>query len=269
MKKNILLLVMLLLQIVVHGRDGSNPDLRNQPFSFRETKGQIRDQQGKIRTDIDFIMQTPDLTLYIGKGQLHYQFIKPAPADTTTYSKTNTPKSYRVPGGMTMYRLDVNLVNSNKNVSAFPEEPVRERHCYYNNPDSNTKGTTDVHVYKKIVYKNIYPGIDWVLYTNGKGFKYDFVVHPGAKVSDIQLKYDGTTSMKLASNGSLYIVTPLGSLTEETPYSYEAGSKKMVTSTFILKDNMVSFKTGAYKNTLVIDPGVKWGTYFGGTGWPK
>jgi hypothetical protein len=265
MKKNILLIVMLLLQIGVHGREGSEPDLRNQPFSFRENKGQVRDQQGNIRTDIDFIMQTPDLILYIGKGQLHYQFIKAAHADTTTCSKANPPKSYRVPGGSTMYRLDVNLVNSDKNAVVLTEEPVQERYHYYNSPNSNAEGIADVHAYKKIIYQNVYPGIDWVLYTNGKGFKYDFVVHPGGKVSDIQLKYDGATSMKLATNGSLDIATPLGSLIEETPYSYERESKNTISSKFVLKDNIVSFKTGGCKNTLVIDPGVKWATYFGGT----
>jgi hypothetical protein len=263
MKKNILLIVMLLLQMSVHGREGNNPDLRDQPFSFRENKGQARDQLGNIRTDIDFIMKTPDLILYIGKGQLHYQFIKAAPADTTTYSKANPPKSYRVPGGSNMYRLDVSLVNSDKNAAILTGEPVQERYHYYKSSDSNAAGIADVHAYKKIIYQNVYPGIDWVLYTNDKGFKYDFVVHPGGKVSDIQLKYDGATSMKLATNGSLDIATPLGSLIEETPYSYELESKNTINSKFVLKDNMVSFKTGTYKNTLVIDPGVKWTTPFG------
>lgn len=265
MKRNILLIIALLLQVAGYGREEGNPTLQDQPFSFRENKGQVRDQQGKTRTDIDFIMQTSDLTLYIGEGQLHYQFTKTEPADTATYSKANPPKSYRVPGAVVMYRLDVTLVNSDKNAIVLPDEPVKERYHYYNNSGSNAEGVSDVHAYKKIVYKNVYPNIDWVLYVHGKGFKYDFVVHPGGKPSDIQLKYDGATSIKLTADGSLNIATPLGSLTEETPYSYEAGNKKTIASKFVLKDNIVSFKTGSYKNTLVIDPGVKWATYFGGT----
>lgn len=246
-------MVMLLLQIGVHSREDSKPGLQHQPFSFRENKGQVRDQQGNIRTDIDFIMQTPGLTLYIGEGQLHYQFIQAMPADTTTYSHANPPKSYRVPGGSAMYRLDVNLVNSDKNAKVLTGEPVQERYHYYNSANPNAEGAADVRAYKKIIYQNVYPGVDWVLYTNGKGFKYDFVVHPDGKASAIQLKYDGATTMKLTNNGSLEIATPLGSLIEETPYSYEQESKNTITSKFVLKDNIVSFKTGACINTLVID----------------
>lgn len=263
MKRNLLLFVMLLLQLGVHGRENGDHTMRNQPLYFRENKGQIRDQQGKVREDIDFILQAPDVTLFVGKGKLHYQFTKEEKQDTQP-RQGNLPPSYRVPGSVTLFRLDVDLVNSNRNTVAVKEEPQQGRFHYYNGPDAET-GVTQVHTFKKVVYKNIYPNIDWVLYTGDKGFKYDFVVHPGGNTADIQLAYSGATEMKLLADGSLSISTPLGSIKEEAPYSYDAANKNKVSSRFVIKENTVSFKTGICKNTLVIDPGVQWATYFGGS----
>jgi hypothetical protein len=264
MKKNVLLIVLLLWHLGLYAKGNEKTGMDKQPLLFQENKGQIRNQQGEIRTDIDFILKTKDVTLFIGKGQLHYQYIKEEEQDATVYSKTNTPKQYKVPGGATLYRVDVSLLNSDKNAVVQKEEPQQSQFHYYNVPDE-AAGTTNVHACKKIVYQNIYPNIDWVLYTKGNEFKYDFVVRPGGKVSDIQMKYDGASSIKLLSDGSLDITTPLGSLKEEAPYSYNADNKQKISSRFVLKDNTVSFKTGSCKNTLVIDPGVKWATYFGGT----
>jgi hypothetical protein len=97
-----------------------------------------------------------------------------------------------------------------------------------------------VQAYGKIIYKNIYPSIDWVLYTNGKSLKYDFIVHPGGKVSDIQMKYEGAESMQLQKDGSLKVSGRLGTLTEEAPYSYEQESKQAVSGKFLLDKNTLS-----------------------------
>lgn len=267
MKKNILLLAFILLQIIAYGRNDKTPDLvKSQPLSFRENKGQVRDQKGAIRKDIDFIMQTADMTLFVGKGQLHYQFIKREQPDTSKQISPVLPKTYRVQGAVSIHRLDVNLINASEATEVIREQPQQEKYHYYNSPTADDKGTTGVMAYQKVTYKNIYPNIDWVLYAKNRKLKYDFIVRPGGKVSDIQLKYSGATSMQLEKDGSLHITVPIGSLTEEAPYLYEAGSRKTVTGSYMLKDDIISFKTGTHSGTLVIDPGVDWATYFGGEG---
>ncbi|HEY9178060.1 MAG TPA: SBBP repeat-containing protein, partial [Flavipsychrobacter sp.] len=98
-----------------------------------------------------------------------------------------------------------------------------------------------------------------------RGIKYDFIVRPGGNPADIQLRYEGATDLKLL-NGALVATTPYGSITEEAPYSYEQASGKKVTSSYLLTDNELRFSTGAYEGVLVIDPALKWGTYYGGSG---
>lgn len=48
-----------------------------RPLAFTENKGQVTDQDGTSRSDIDFkLSAAPGLNLFIGKGQLHYQWVK-------------------------------------------------------------------------------------------------------------------------------------------------------------------------------------------------
>jgi hypothetical protein len=262
MKKHTLLTALLLMQVLVYGRKDGSPALQAQSLSFQENKGQVRDQKGNPRTDIDFVLKAPGMTLYIGNGQLHYQFIKEQARDTTTYTKANPPKHYQVAGGLTVSRLDLSLEGANKDAAFSKEEPRKAKYQYYT--DADPDGVTGVQAYGKIIYKNIYPSIDWVLYTNGKSLKYDFIVHPGGKVSDIQMKYEGAESMQLQKDGSLKVSGRLGTLTEEAPYSYEQESKQAVSGKFLLDKNTLSYQVAPHKGTLVIDPGVEWGTYFGG-----
>src|SRR4051794_5245798 len=41
---------------------------------FAENNGQIRDQFKKPRTDIRYSLRAPGMNVFIGNGQLHYQF---------------------------------------------------------------------------------------------------------------------------------------------------------------------------------------------------
>src|SRR6185436_4377070 len=60
------------------------------------------------------------------------------------------------------------------------KEQESSEHFNYFYP-SCPEGINDVRGYQKLTFKNIYPAIDWVLYSSNKaGIKYDFVLHPGA-----------------------------------------------------------------------------------------
>ncbi len=263
MKKNSLLLILLLLQVLAYGRSTDKPGLQAQPLSFLENKGQIRDQQGNVRTDIDFILRSKDMTLYIGDGALHYQFFQQQKVSAEGYSRQNLPKQYQAGAGVSMARIDVVLEGAQKATDLIKEKPQEVKYHYYT--DGKPEGTTGVSAYQKITYKNVYPNIDWVLYTDGSGLKYDFIVHPGGKIADIRLQYDGAKALQLEKDGSLKVQGHLGSITEAAPYIYEQASKKAVNGKFMLAGNTLSYQTAAYEGTLVIDPGVEWATYFGGS----
>lgn len=243
-------------------------NLSSGNFLFVANTGQITDQHFNLRKDIDYKLNAPGMDIFVGDGEIHYQFTNLDSKDLGDYLGEKNFKergesiNLTNPGSTTIYRLDVSLIGANKNAEVIAEEKADYHERYYLG-HTRTDGNI-AYSYRKITYKEIYPNIDWVLYVNNNELKYDFVVRPGGKVSDIQLKYEGATSLHI-KEGALTASTPFGSITEQTPYSYEASSKKEVASRYALEDNVLSFETGSHEGTLVIDPTLQWGTYYGGS----
>ena len=106
-----------------------------------------------------------------------------------------------------------------------------------------------------------------VHHSGNTGIEYEFVVYPGGKVSDIQMEWNGLESIKRLKNSGIKYSCSLGEMTESAPYTYQ-GTVNQIESHFVLKNNIIAFKTAAYDKTkpLVIDPTLVWRTYFGGSG---
>jgi hypothetical protein len=228
---------------------------------FIANKGQITDQYNQPRKDIDYKMAAAGVTLYIGNGQLHYQWHRPAAA-----AEKGKPAPAKAAGRDTIYRMDVELVGADKNAVAIAEAPHSYTENYYlpQCPNGITAGS-----YGRITYKDVYPQIDWVLYTqveNGvPALKYDFVVRPGGNPAQIRLRYSGATALQLR-DGAAMATTPYGSITEGAPYSYMQASRAPVRSSYRIAGTELSYAVGDYDRSqaLVIDPSVAWATYYGG-----
>lgn len=260
-----------------------------QSLCFIENKGQVHDQQQHPRNDIHFRMSAQKgLNLFIGNGKLEYQWSKPAEQDK---SKTGTdsdifPESGSASGEIRydLYRLDIQLLDVNPKAKVITAGPQKFYERYYTN-NTNPSGHI-AHSCKKIIYQDIYPNIDWVLYVSntsntptstvkkakgsssisvpGEQLKYDFIVHPGGDPSAIKMQYSGTHSLSLQKDGSILAATPMGTLNEYAPVSYTT-SGAAVGSRFVLYDNVLSFNIAPYNGTLIIDPALEWATYMGGT----
>lgn len=264
-------------------KDAAKYSIPAAPRCFVANKGQITDQYGAPRKDIDYKLQSGDVTLFVGNGQLHYQWSRAKANSKSEKLNTKLVGGIKSPSGpaaagrdveaVSIYRMDVTLLGANRHVEVLAEEPqVYEEHYYRPYADEGAIA----HSYKRIIYKNVYPHIDWVLYTplpseGGAlamgGIKYDFIVHPGGNVADIQLQYNGATKLVI-ENGALVAATPMGSITEDAPYCYTAGGKDPVASRYVLEGNVLRYNVAATaaKSTLVIDPALRWATYYGGPG---
>jgi hypothetical protein len=218
----------------------------NQSLYFMENNGQVVDQNNNARTDIQYKLSANGIDMFLGHGQLHYQFSK-------TEKKT---------ASVSTYRMDVELLGSNPDAQVVAEEKQDYFERYYL-PQFGENGMV-ASAYKKITYKNVYNNIDWVIYIKNNKVEYDFVVRPGGNVKDIQLKYNNTSGMNINAEGGMTASTPMGKITENKPYAYETQGKKEVASKFVIKNNIVGFETGDYKGTLTIDPFLMWATYYGG-----
>ena len=131
---------------------------------------------------------------------------------------------------------------------------------------------TGARVYDRIVYRDLWPGIDLVTESDQGRLKYAFRVGPGADPSLIRMRWRGATGLVTGEDGRLEVSTPAGSLTDQAPVSTQgpAGRRVDVASAFVLEgDGVVGFRLGPYDSgrLLVIDPAViLYSGYVGGAG---
>ncbi|PQJ11714.1 hypothetical protein CJD36_007930 [Flavipsychrobacter stenotrophus] len=220
-----------------------------KPLCFVENKGQVLDENNHSRSDIQFKLSGKGVSLFVGNGQLHYQFKKVVAGDKRP--------------DITTYAMDVKLLGANPYAAVKESDIVDYQENYYI-PQSGPGGFHAL-AYRKITYSNVYPNIDWVLYVKDNNVEYDFVVREGGDVKNIRLQYGGATELSVTADGGILARTPMGDVTEKKPFAYESATHKKVSSRFSLKDNIVSFETGSYSGVLTIDPYLQWSTYFGGT----
>jgi hypothetical protein len=163
------------------------------------------------------------------------------------------------------HRIDIELLNANPNSELKPEGQSEDYLNYYTTGTPEA-GVTFVHQYHKVTYQNIYPNIDLEFVVDGSNtqpFKYNFIIKPGGRLADIQLRYNGANAIYLNPQGSINITTAYGSFEESIPRSYIVETGKDITVSYQQnREGVIGFSVGNYSanQTLVIDP---WCTYFG------
>ena len=150
----------------------------------------------------------------------------------------------------------------------LPDKPLPTVNNYFIGNDKS-KWASDCKIYMGVTYKNIYRGIDLRYYVDGgNNLKYDFIVHPGAKVDDITMKYTGADKIAV-KNGELNITTPLGKSKSLRPYTYQVidNQKQELDCRYDVKGDIVKFKVNDYSpnETLIIDPTEIFFSYSGST----
>jgi hypothetical protein len=127
-----------------------------------------------------------------------------------------------------------------------------------------SQGEQVARAYKRVLIKEVYPFIDWVIYDTESGVKYDFIVHPGGDVKSIQLQWRGVDKVQLNSDGSLGVTCSMGEIKDHAPLVLQGTEK--ITSSYVLSKKVIGFKVAEYNHSqdLVIDPEVIWTSYYGG-----
>ncbi len=231
-------------------------------ISFTENKGQICDQNYKPRQDVLFSGTDGQLAFHIKNNGISYQLFR---VDTWKEEEIGkTTEKIKVPDKTTIYRIDANWVNVNKNFEKKTQGalPGTSNYCleYVKNNFCSAKS------YESVTLKNLYDGIDVHYYEKNNVLKYDYIVHPHFNYKQIQIKIGGA-NVKLNTEGELLLVTPMGTVSEGKPLVYQNG--KELKSRWLLNKDVISFEVDNYdpQFELVIDPPVRlWGTYYGGTG---
>lgn len=141
-------------------------------------------------------------------------------------------------------------------------------HNYFlgNNPE---KWAGRVPLFGKVVYENLYDGINLEAYSQQGHFKYDFKVAPGANPNCIALKYEGMDDLEIIDH-QLVVKNAIQTIVEMQPYAFQEidGVPRQVPCFYQLNGQIMSFAfpegyDPAYP--LIIDPTVVASTIAGMT----
>ncbi len=232
-------------------KDSIRMDFINNPPTFIPNRGQV---DSKVK--------------YYLKGTSYGFYFTPEEAVLTFIKKESSPGNTENAG----ITLALHFVDANPDVKIEGINEASGKINYFNGKDES-KWIIGLPTYEKIIYKELWPGIDLIFYSKNNVLKYDFILKPGGCVEDIKLSYRGSKGISLDDRGNLEIHNDLGVLIDEKPISYqEIESKKvMIESGFKIKrqedgEDYFGFAIlGNYdsKYSLVIDPGLVFSTFLG------
>jgi hypothetical protein len=238
---------------------------QNNPITFTENKGQVRDQNGSLRPDVLYGGAAGGMVYHLRRNGISFQqyrqdegsgndLLPPQPG-----SKLKAP----TPTPVSVYRLDVNWRKANTRARLTVDGQLPGYANFY----TMSSPALDVKSYAGVTYNEIYNGIDLHFYEKNGELEYDFLVSPHADYKQIQLEIKGATQLMLRSDGSVDISTPFGVINEGAPLVYQEG--KRLPATWRIVDNLLSFEIKSHDpaKPMIIDPVIRsWGSYFGGTG---
>ncbi|QUI23830.1 SBBP repeat-containing protein [Vallitalea pronyensis] len=185
-----------------------------------------------------------------------------------SFTSQNTTESNTTINGIA---LALRFIDSNPDVEIYGLDQAAGKVNYFRGKNES-EWMTNLPTYEKIIYKELWKGIDLVFYGKNHTLKYNFVLHPGAAVEDIKLAYKGSKGISLDDRGNLQVHHDLGILIDECPISYQEihGEIIDIESCFeIIEqeniDDYFRFEVSNYNedDTLVIDPGLVFSTFLG------
>jgi hypothetical protein len=282
-------LILPLLNLLIHAASfaGNRGSINSTPqfikeqghYYFFENKGQIIDQNYHTNTSVLYQLSLPGMNVSLKSNGFSYDTWQAEDlGEDSTLMTSYFDKHSSVPHkyNYKFHRVDIEFINANISCKLDASGKASDYNMYYTTgtPEEGAK----VYQYERVVYKNLYDGIDLEFVAKPgttKPVEYNFIVHPGADVSQIKMRYTGALENDLV-NGNLELKLAHTSLTESIPSSWIKETGKFVEVEYreIARDNKsIVLGFSAYmkvaKSTLIIDPvpNLDWGTYYGaGTG---
>lgn len=234
--------------------DHSTTGLLSPHQYFTENVGQIEDPS------VRYFSQYAGIHIGFAEGEVRFQAAKWKPGRHRPGTMTTRPVAERI---------GFQLALGNGRVPPKALGPLDSYTNYYigSHPD---RWRMRVPHYERLIYEEVYPGIDLVYFFNERGqLTFEYHVHPGSDPSRIELRYTGFHGIELRGDGSVAAQTAVGPLVHSPPLTYQndARQRQFVASAFAVKGaGIITVQLpNAYDPTreLVIDPTLVFSTYWG------
>jgi hypothetical protein len=224
--------------------------------------------RGQINKEALIYSKGPGFNIYLTEKGLSFVMFSFEKENSEIPKIDNKPIKENIKKGNTkVWRIDYDLIGGNikKENIVFENEIENYYENYYTQyaPD----GILFVKLYRKVIIKEVYPGIDWILrYDENGNFHHEFEAGPSSNIAQIKIKVKNA-QIELTDEGkSVLLKTPIGMIKDGNLIAYEG--KKEISAKYTIKDNLLSFEIKDYegKEKLLIDPhALVWATYYGGS----
>ena len=237
-------------QVVNPGR--ANAAYGKLPLTFEINRGQTN-------SEVKYLSRGPGYTAFLTAGGLVLS-LRPS----AVVASSSSPE---LSDAATLF---FSFVGAAKNPTVKGEDPLPGRVNYFLGNDP-AKWHTNVPIYGRVRYQNVYPGIGLVYYGNGSQLEYDFEIQPGADPRRIQLEIRGATRIELDQEGNLTLNLGNGEVHFQSPviYQEQMGRRIPVNGTYVMTDSThIAFQIADYdlSKPLIVDPVLIYATYLGGSG---
>jgi hypothetical protein len=131
---------------------------------------------------------------------------------------------------------------------------------------------TNVQTFARVLYRDLYPGVDLVFYGNQRELEYDFIIAPSGDGARIAMRFDGVDKIAINAAGDLVLG---GELLQRKPVVYQqiGDERRAIEGRYVLRNAngntpLIGFDIGPYDRTrpLIIDPVLAFSSYLGGSG---
>ena len=221
----------------------------------------------------DFKFKTPmlngDIYFHSDRVLFHLRdpnFMRTIHAHHKGYDESEVLKP-DVSGNLTIkeHAYSLSWIGGNARPKVEADRALSYVHNYFLGKDPS-KWRSKVPVYRRTVYRQIYPGIDMRWYGERSHLKYDFQLKAGVSPDLIRLKFEGVDSIQVIDN-QLHIYTSLGKIVEQKPFAYQVigGVYYEVPCKFIIANGALTFQVEKYDSNhpLTVDPTIVFSSFTG------
>src|SRR5882762_5743257 len=200
------------------------------PLSFEANQGQTDSR-------VKFLAHGQGYTLFLTRGgEALLALRRPALKRDSLHPAANKPAAEPESETVTpsaVIRMSLAGANRTPQLEGANELPGKANYIIGNDPK---KWRTNVPLFTKVNYRDVYPGVDLVYYGNQKQLEHDFVVAPGADPASITMAVQGAERVSLDAQGDLVLAMKNGKVRLQKPVVYQEvdGVRREIPSSYRL-----------------------------------
>ncbi|MEO0171839.1 MAG: SBBP repeat-containing protein [candidate division WOR-3 bacterium] len=245
--------------------------LNSYPYlykGFTPNKGQLATMDGNIAENVIFYSKNGNMGIFITENGMSY-VIYDVEKREAKKDKDLLPHIKENPENSILHyaRIDYELIGGKikkENIIYQDELPGYENFYLAHCPD----GILFVKSYRKVIIKDIYPGINWIFrYDDNGNFHHEFEIKNPQLISRIKLRVKYADIELTDNSKSIILSTPIGKIKDGSLRGYQ-GNSIVDVSYKLIDNNLIVFDVKSFDKDklLLIDPhALIWSTYYGGS----